>query len=256
MERNLINTLMSEMRDKIHGGIYNKLQIDFAYNSNHIEGSRLTHEQTRYIFETHTVGGNADVNDVFETANHFACFDHILKTLNEPLSENFIKDIHGKLKSGVLDDNDAAVAGDYKKYPNIVGGIETVSPENVSAEMNDLLEKFAGIRSPDIFDIADFHARFEKIHPFYDGNGRIGRLIIFKQCLENDIVPFFISDANKMFYYMGLREWQSENKYMRLLDVFLSAQDEMKNNLGYFRIEYDRSEINAAEILRKHNIAF
>lgn len=251
--RTVLNVLLQEKKRKISGGLYHKMQVDFAYNSNHIEGSRLTHDQTRYIFETRTVDGVAHVDDIIETANHFKCFDFILDTIHEPMTEEYIKQLHRILKNGLLDDDDdAVVIGEYKKYPNEVGQIQTVLPKEVHVSMKALILDYAQRVSIDLYDIADFHARFEKIHPFYDGNGRVGRLLLLKMCLSNDITPFYISDDSKMFYYMGLKEWQIEGKKERLLDVFLSMQDDMKCILDYFEIAYDQSEITSRELLQKH----
>ncbi len=251
--RTVVNTLLHEKKRKISGGFYHRLQVDFAYNSNHIEGSRLTHEQTRYIFETHTVDGTAHVNDILEAANHFKCIDFVLYTVNEPITEAYIKHLHRLLKTGLLeDDYDDVVIGDYKKYPNEVGQISTVHPKEVAAHMARLIGEFSAKPQIDLYDVAEFHAEFEKIHPFYDGNGRIGRLLILKMCLANDIVPFYINDESKMFYYMGLKEWQTEQKHERLLDVFFSMQDDMKCILDYFEIEYDRTELRARDYIEKH----
>jgi Fic family protein len=229
------------------------MQVDFAYNSNHIEGSRLTHDQTRYIYETRTIDGTAPVNDVFEAANHFKCFDYILDTVNEPITEDYIKQLHRMLKNGVMDDDeDYAVIGNYKKYPNEVGEIETVPPEKVSDHIQDLLVRYNAKSALDLYDIVDFHVAFERIHPFYDGNGRIGRLLMLKQCLANNIVPFFINEDIKHFYYVGLKEWQLEEKKRRLLDVCLSMQDDMKSILNYFRIDYDKTELTSRELINKH----
>ena len=251
--RELLRVLLSEKSRKIKGSIYNRMQVDFAYNSNHIEGSRLTHDQTRYIYETRTIDGTVPVNDVFEAANHFKCFDYILDTVSEPITEDYIKQLHRMLKNGVMDDDaDYAVIGDYKKYPNEVGEIETALPEEVAGLIQNLLRKYEGKSSLDLYDIAEFHATFEKIHPFYDGNGRIGRLIMLKQCLASGIVPFFINEDTKHFYYIGLKEWQSDEKKERLIDVFLSMQDDMKAILNYFRIDYDKTELKAREVISKH----
>lgn len=253
-KRNLLNTLLFEKNNKINGGIYNKMQVDFAYNSNHIEGSRLSHEQTRYIFETHSIDGTAFVNDIFEASNHFRCFDFILDTVGENLSESYVKKIHYILKLGFAENsNSEIVIGDYKKYANTVGGIETVNPEKVSERMYVLLQEYINKKEVDLYDIAEFNMEFEKIHPFYDGNGRVGRLLILKMCLENDIVPFFIDERSKIFYYKGLKEWQIENKPNRLLDVFLSMQDDMKAVLDYFEIEYNNIQETARELIKKHN---
>lgn len=252
--RTVLNTLLHEKKRKISGGFYHKMQVDFAYSSNHIEGSRLTHDQTRYIFETHTVDGVAHVDDIIETANHFKCFDYILDTIQEPITEEYIKHLHQLLKNGlpVDDDEDDVVIGDYKKYPNEVGQIQTVHPKEVHSHMAELVHDFAERQAIDLYDVTEFHARFEKIHPFYDGNGRVGRLLSLKMCLANGIVPFFINDDSKMFYYMGLKEWQVDDKKERLLDVFLSMQDDMKRILDYFEIVYDKSEVRARDLIQKH----
>ena len=251
-KRTLLPLLVSEKKHKIKGSIYNRMQVDFAFNSNHIEGSRLTHEQTRYIYETHTIDGAVPVNDVFETTNHFRCFDHIIDTVSEPATEEYIKNLHRMLKNGIMvDDADYAVIGEYKKYANEVGEIQTASPDDVSGLIKKLISDYNSKPEHDLYDIADFHARFEKIHPFYDGNGRVGRLIMLKQCLENDIVPFYIDDHIKYFYYFGLKEWQTSGMKERLLDVFLSKQDDMKAILDYFGIEYDRTEVSAKDFIKK-----
>ena len=253
--RTVLNTLLHEKNRNISSGLYHRMQIDFAYNSNHIEGSRLTHDQTRYIFETHTVDGAARVDDIIETANHFKCFDFILETVHDVITEEYIKQLHYMLKNGLFvdDSEDDVVIGDYKKYPNEVGQIETVHPRDVQSCMAQLVRDFEDKQGIDLYDVADFHARFEKIHPFYDGNGRVGRLIALKMCLANNIVPFYIDDNNKMFYYMGLKEWQTDGNKARLLDVFLSMQDDMKRILDYFEIEYDRADVKARDIIQKHN---
>jgi len=252
--RTLLSVLEFEKKSKIKGGIYHRMQVDFAYNSNHIEGSRLTHDQTRYIFETHSVDGVAYVNDIVEASNHFKCFDLILDTVSEPLTEQFVKNLHRILKSGVMnDDLDEAVIGDYKKYPNEVGMISTAEPEEVHELIKVLLDDINKKENIDIYDITEFHAKFEKIHPFYDGNGRIGRLLILKLCLANDIVPFYVDEENKLFYYTGLKEWQMHDKKNRLIDVFLSMQDNMKMVLDYFRIEYDKTDYSARELIQKHD---
>lgn len=249
--RQLLPVLLSEKKNAVKGGIYNKMQVDFAYNSNRIEGNCLTYEQTRYIFETHTIGGTASVNNVFEAANHFRCFDYILDTIDEPISEKLIKELDRKLKSGIITDDDSAVVGDYKKYPNTVGEITTTLPEDVSGAVRALIEEFSHRNAVDMYDVAEFHAEFEKIHPFYDGNGRIGRLLTLKMCLQNGIVPFIISDRMKHFYYAGQKEWQIQQKYARLIDVFLESQDDMKAALDYFRIDYDRTDVTARELINK-----
>ena len=236
----LLEILRSEKASKYSRGIYHKVQIDLTYNSNHIEGSRLTHDQTRYIFETNTIGFEneaVNVDDIVETVNHFKCIDMIIDSADKKLTEKFIKQLHGTLKNGTADSRkDWFVVGDYKRFPNEVGGMETTAPENVSLEMKKLISEYDLIRSKSIEDIIGFHQKFEKIHPFQDGNGRVGRLIMFKECLCNNIVPFIITDELKMFYYRGLKEWTYEKDY--LIDTCLSAQDNFKKILDYFRIPY------------------
>ena len=249
----LLEKLIAEKNTGHKGGVYNKLQVDFAYNSNHIEGSRLTHDQTRYIYETKTVGVGIDksevavrVNDVIETVNHFRCFDFILDTISQPVDEAYIKQLHAILKTGVMDNS--AVIGEYKKEANYVADLTTVAPEKVSDEVKKLLSEYDQSHMT-LFDIAEFHMKNERIHPFYDGNGRTGRLLMFKQCLANDILPFIIDDNDKMFYYMGLKEWQTEDKNERLINVLLSSQDNMAAVLDYFGIEYDRGADNYKDVL-------
>ena len=240
--KTLLTVLKAEKAAKLHGGIYHKIQIDLTYNSNHIEGSRLTHDQTRYIFETNTIGvsdGAVKVDDVVETANHFKCIDMVIDSANYALSEAFIKQLHAVLKSGTSDSRlDWFVVGDYKRLPNEVGGMDTTAPENVGAEIKKLLAEYNSIANKTFDDLLDFHYRFERIHPFQDGNGRVGRLLLFKECLRNNIVPFIIEDDLKMFYYRGLKEWQNERGYLR--DTCLSAQDRFKRYLDYFRVPYDK----------------
>lgn len=240
-KRTIVDVLNDERIHKISGGLYHKLQIDFAYNSNRIEGSKLTHDQTRYIFETQTIGltPTAKVDDIIETTNHFICFDYVLQNLKQPLDEDCIKTLHRLLKTNTFSSRaDEAVIGDYKKYPNEVINIATTAPEAVKLSMHELLEWYQGIRNPLFDDILDFHVRFEKIHPFYDGNGRVGRLIMFRECLKNDIVPFFIHDNYKMEYYNGLHQWQTNNDKTYLRETCLCMQDHMKSILDYFRIDY------------------
>lgn len=240
--KTLLEVLKAEKAAKLHGGIYHKIQIDLTYNSNHIEGSRLTHDQTRYIFETNTIGvsdGAVKVDDVVETANHFKCIDMVIDSANYALSEAFIKQLHAVLKSGTSDSRlDWFVVGDYKRLPNEVGGMDTTAPENVGAEIKKLLAEYNSIANKTFDDLLDFHYRFERIHPFQDGNGRVGRLLLFKECLRNNIVPFIIEDDLKMFYYRGLKEWRNERGYLR--DTCLSAQDRFKKFLDYFRIPYNQ----------------
>lgn len=236
--KTLLDILKDEKTNKYSGGIYHKTQIDLTYNSNHMEGSHLTHEQTRYIFETNTIGvGNEvlNVDDVIETANHFRCIDMIIDNGKSTLTEKFIKELHLVLKNGTSDSRkDWFAVGDYKKLPNEVGGMETVLPEKVANKMKALLTEYNAKEEKNFEDILDFHVRFERIHPFQDGNGRVGRLIMFKECLKYNIVPFIIEDKLKMFYYRGLKEWNNEKGY--LIDTCLTAQDKYKAYLEYFRL--------------------
>lgn len=238
--KTLLDILQNEKKIRYSGGIYHKTQIDLTYNSNHMEGSRLTHDQTRYIFETNTIGVENEVlnvDDVIETANHFRCIDMIIDNAKAALSEKFIKELHLILKSGTSDSRkDWFAVGDYKKMPNEVGGMTTVLPENVADKMKVLLTEYNSIENKSFEDILEFHVEFEKIHPFQDGNGRVGRLIMFKECLKCNIVPFIIEDTLKLFYYRGLKEWNNERGYLR--DTCLTAQDKYKAYLDYFRIGY------------------
>lgn len=232
---------LKEQKDAgLKGGIYHRTQVDLTYNSNHIEGSRLTHEQTRFIFETNTVGVEGEavrVDDIIETTNHFRCIDLVIDRAEERLSEGLIKELHALLKCGTSDSGKAWFAvGEYKRLPNEVGGSDTVAPEDVSREMKALLKWYNAIRRKSFEDIFDFHHRFEAIHPFQDGNGRVGRLVMFKECLANGFVPFIITDELKMFYYRGLQQWDSVRGY--LLDTCLTAQDNYKALLDYFKIKY------------------
>ena len=236
----LLDILLDEKANKYSGGIYHKTQIDLTYNSNHMEGSRLTHDQTRYIFETNTIGIEKEVlnvDDVIETANHFRCIDMIIDYAKATLTENFIKKLHLVLKNGTSDSRkDWFVVGDYKKLPNEVGGMETALPEEVSDRMKKLLSEYNNQEEKTLEDILNFHVKFECIHPFQDGNGRVGRLIMFKECLKYNIVPFIIEDNLKMFYYRGLKEWNNEKGY--LTDTCLTEQNRYKAYLDYFRIAY------------------
>lgn len=239
-EKTLLEILQDEKSRKYSGGIYHKTQIDLTYNSNHIEGSRLSHDQTRYIFETNTInmeGEIVNVDDVVETTNHFRCIDMIIDNARAPLSEKLIKELHLVLKNGTSDSRKEWFAiGEYKKKPNVVGGMETVLPEEVGEKIKNILKEYNGIKKKTFDDILDFHVKFERIHPFQDGNGRVGRLIMFKECLKYNIVPFIIDDSLKMFYYRGLKEWDNEKGYLR--DTCLTGQDRYKVYLDYFRIKY------------------
>lgn len=236
----LLDILREQKEGKYSGGIYHRTQIDLTYNSNHMEGSRLTRNQTRYIFETNTVGVENEVlnvDDVIETVNHFRCIDLVIDHADDILSEKFIKELHLTLKNGTSDSRkDWFAVGKYKKIPNEVGGMDTALPEEVADKMKTLLKEYNIIKEKTLEDILDFHVKFERIHPFQDGNGRVGRLIMFKECLKHNIVPFIIEDNLKLFYYRGLKEWDNEKGY--LTDTCLTAQDKYKTYLNYFRIAY------------------
>jgi Fic family protein len=237
----LLNRLKEEMDMDLKGGIYHLTQIKLCYNSNRIEGSKLSEDQTRYIYDTNTIntekGGALNVDDIVETINHFACFRYLLKTANEPLDENSIKEYHKILKAGTRDSQkDWFTVGDYKKIENMVGGIETVSPENTPGEMRCLLENYHQKTVHAVNDIITFHYNFESIHPFQDGNGRVGRLILFKECLKNNVVPFIIDEDHKLYYYRGLKEYKNAPGY--LIDTCLSAQDSYKEHLRYYKIPF------------------
>ena len=236
----LLIRLKMEKEAGIPGGIYHKVQIELTYNSNHMEGSRLTHDQTRYIFETNTIGIQdevVNVDDIVETASHFRCIDQIIELANYPLSEAFIKQLHYILKSGTSDSRKTWFAvGEYKRFENEVGGSATAKPADVPGEMRNLLSRYNLSKQKTLKEIIQFHYEFEKIHPFQDGNGRVGRLIMFKECLRNGITPFIIEDDIKEFYYRGLKEWKNEQGY--LMDTCLTAQDRFKVYMDYFGLEY------------------
>ena len=240
-ENNLLAFLKREKDTSLKGGIYHKIQIDLTYNSNHIEGSRLSHDQTRFIFETKTLGITDDavkVDDIVETVNHFRCIDLAIEGANTKLSESFIKQLHYILKTGTTDAMKSWFkVGDYKMIENEVGGSETVRPEDVATEMKALLADYNSKSEITFDDILNFHVRFESIHPFQDGNGRVGRLIMFKECLKHNIVPFIITEELKMFYNRGIKEWKNERGYLR--DTCLTGQDAMKVSLDYFGIKYE-----------------
>ena len=236
----LLAALREQKASRLKGSIYHRTQIDLTYNSNHIEGSRLTHDQTRYIFETNTIGiadETVNVDDVVETVNHFLCIDFIIDHAEEKLTEHLVKQLHLMLKTGTSDSRkDWFAVGDYKRLPNEVGGQETCPPKEVHRRIKALLSDYNVIKQKSFEDILDFHVRFEQIHPFQDGNGRVGRLLMFKECLANDMVPFIITDDLKLFYYRGLREWGHVNGF--LTDTCLTAQDQYKSLLDYFKITY------------------
>ena len=236
----LLERLKLEKETNLSGGIYHKIQIELTYNSNHIEGSRLTHDQTRYIFETNTIGiqdAAVNVDDIVETTNHFRCIDLVIDQANHTLSEAFIKQLHLILKSGTSGSRKSWFAvGEYKRLANEVGGKETTQPKEVASQMKALIREYNAIKEKTLFDLIDLHYKFEKIHPFQDGNGRVGRLILFKECLKSSIVPFIIEDDLKEFYYRGLSEWKNEQGY--LMDTCLTAQDRFKVYMDYFELRY------------------
>ncbi|NQJ22128.1 Fic family protein [Streptococcus suis] len=233
--------LLKEKDSGLKGGLYHKVQIELAFNSNHIEGSQLTHDQTRYIYETNTIGFEENttikVDDIIETINHFTAVDFLLDSFQDKLTEKWIKDIHAILKRGTSDSRKSWFqVGNYKVIPNEVGGHETTLPENVASDMQELLINYHDLQHISFETILDFHVRFERIHPFQDGNGRVGRLIMFKECLKHGYTPFIIGDDMKFFYYRGLSEWGEQDGF--LLDTCLTAQDRFKQYLDYFRIDY------------------
>jgi len=245
-EKNNKNYLLQRLREEkkhgLKGGIYHKLQIDLTYNSNHIEGNELTHDQTRYIFETRTIGVESvneiiKVDDIVETINHFSMIDRVIEFANYELSEAFIKELHKILKTGTSDSRlPWFKVGDYKGRANVVGDIETIAPRLVPQEMKKLVDEYNKKEKHNLEEIIEFHVKFERIHPFQDGNGRVGRIIVFKECLKNNIVPFIILDSKKMFYYRGLKNWDKEHGW--LLDTCLDGQDTVKGYLDYFDINY------------------
>ena len=240
-ENAVLQRLREEKNAKISGGIYHETQVRLTYNSNRIEGSRLSEDQTRLIFETNTIDSDVGVpvDDIIETANHFRAIDYVIEKAEEPLTEEIVKTLHKLLKTGTKDSHISWFnVGEYKSKPNIVGGEETTLPPMVSVEMKKLIAEYSKIGTVSICDIVRFHHDFEKIHPFQDGNGRVGRLIAFKECLRFNIVPFIIEDSKKIFYYRGLKEWNSEQGF--LIETCLDGQDTYKALLNYFGIEYNK----------------
>lgn len=236
----LLDILRIEKKSKLSGGIYHKIQIELTYNSNHIEGSCLTHDETRYIFETNTIGidkKTINVDDIIETVNHFKCIDIIIDNANKNISEKLIKNLHKILKNSTSDSKkDWFAVGEYKKLPNTVGDILTAQPDEVEKKMKKLIAQYNVKNTKSLDDLLDFHYKFECIHPFQDGNGRIGRLLLFKECLKYNIVPFIIDEHLKLLYYRGLKEWENERGFLR--ETCLMAQDKFKIYLNYFKIKY------------------
>lgn len=223
--------LLQQKKMKLPGNLYYKTQIEFAYNNNYIEGSTITKDETRSIYETGTILTDTNkvivIKDVTETQNHFTLFNYMLDTIDKPLDEDMIKKFHYLLKNGTVseEDKETIMVGEYKKLVNYVGNITTSNPKNVLRDMKELLEWYKGIDKKSIEDIIEFHVRFEKIHPFQDGNGRIGRMIMFRECLSNDIIPFYIEDRNKSFYIRGINKYQTNNEKGYLIDTCLNSQD-------------------------------
>ena len=237
---NLLEFLQDEKSSGVKGGIYHKIQIDLTYHSNHMEGNHLLYEQIRYIYETNAISVQdhpVNVDDIVETANHFCCIDTMIEQARQPISEAMLKQFHLTLKNGTSDSRkDWFMVGDYKKLPNEAGGRDTTPPEQVASDIKQLMRDYNTQKEKTLDDLLDFHVRFERIHPFQDGNGRIGRLLLFKECLKHNIAPFIITDDLKSSYYCGLHEWDTERGYLR--DTCLTAQDAFKANLNYFRIPY------------------
>ena len=236
----LLSRLREEKEAKLNGGIYHRTQIDLTYNSNHIEGSRLSKEQTRFIFETNTLGITTEsmsVDDIMETVNHFRCIDYVIDHAMDKITETHIKQLHAILKMNTSDSHkDWFAVGDYKRLPNEVGGGETVQPKEVHKRMKALISEYNAFKKVEFDDILNFHVLFERIHPFQDGNGRVGRLLLFWQCLQSAHVPFVITEELRLFYYRGIQNWGNINGYLR--DTCLAAQDNYKLLLDYFKIKY------------------
>ena len=236
---NMLEVLREQKEMKLKGNLYHNTQIVFAYNTNHIEGSKLTEDQTRYIYETNTLltekESITNLDDIIETANHFKLVDYMLDVADKELTEVMIKEFHKILKDGTSDSRkDWFNVGDYKKLANEVGGLKTTEPKNVERDMKKLLDWYKNIKKVTINEIIEFHAKFEKIHPFQDGNGRIGRIIAFKECLKYNIVPFIILDKDKLFYYRGLKEYQNKTEKGYLIDTCLNAQDQYIEMIKYY----------------------
>lgn len=236
----LTQFLVDEYEAHRKGGLYHKTQVQLAYNSNRIEGCKLTEEQTRYIFETRTIGFKdqeaVPVDDIIETANHFVAFDYLLRTVGEPLTEELIKEFHRILKTGTADAQKPYFnVGDYKKLANEVGGHETCKPADVEKNMHLLNDWYSSLSDVTIRDLAEYHWRFESIHPFQDGNGRVGRLLLFRECLRNGIMPFVIDNEHKLYYYRGLSEFKQTPGF--LIGTMQTAQDVYEAWISYFNEE-------------------
>lgn len=225
-DNRILQVLREEKEMKLSGGLYHELQVRMTYNSNHIEGSRLSEDQTRLIFETNTIDAceGVPVDDILETVHHFRAIDYVIDTAEEALTEEIIKHLHFILKHDTKDSTmNWFAVGDYKKRANVVGGRDTAKPSEVHARMKELLEEYNVKENVTVEDIIALHAEFEYIHPFQDGNGRVGRLIALKECLRHNVIPFIIEDSKKNFYYRGLKEWRNEKGW--LTDTCLDGQD-------------------------------
>lgn len=234
----LLQTLRDEKSIRLSGGLYHELQVRLTYNSNHIEGSQLSEDQTRLIFETNTLGAETGlpVDDIIETANHFRGIDFVIDRAEQPLNEEIIKELHRILKQGTTESSlEWFAVGDYKRRPNMVGGRETAKPQDVARQMKQLLLRYESLNRVEFDDIVEFHYQFELIHPFQDGNGRVGRLIALKECLRHGIVPFIIEDSKKLFYYRGLSQWESEKGYLR--ETCLDGQDTFIKLMSQFGMQ-------------------
>ena len=236
----MLASLREQKEMRMKGGIYHRTQIDLTYNSNHIEGSRLTKEQTRYIFETNTLGittETTNIDDIMETVNHFRCIDYVIDHATDKITETHVKQLHLLLKTNTSDSRKSWFAvGDYKRLANAVGEEETVQPKDVHSKMKSLLAEYNSKKKASFDDLLDFHVQFEHIHPFQDGNGRVRRLLLFWQCLQNAIVPFIITDDLRLFYFRGIQNWGKINGLLR--DTCLTAQDNFKATLKYFKIKF------------------
>lgn len=234
----LLQTLRDEKSIRLSGGLYHELQVRLTYNSNHIEGSQLSEDQTRLIFETNTLDADSGlpVDDIIETANHFRGIDYVIDRAEQPLNEEIIKELHRILKQGTTESSlEWFAVGDYKRRPNMVGGRETAKPQDVARQMKQLLSRYESLNRVEFDDIVEFHYQFELIHPFQDGNGRVGRLIALKECLRHGIIPFIIEDSKKLFYYRGLSQWESEKGYLR--ETCLDGQDTFIKLMSQFGMQ-------------------
>ena len=232
--------LIEQKNMNLSGNLYHKTQIEFAYNTNHMEGSTITPDETASIYDTGTILTSSDkvivLKDATETKNHFTLFKYMLDTIEAPLTEEMIKKFHFILKDGTLNDSEKEWfnIGEYKKKKNFVGDIITSLPQDVEKDMKKLLDSYNKLTEKKLEDIIDFHVKFESIHPFQDGNGRVGRMIMFRECLYNNIMPFYIEDRNKDFYIRGIKKYQLENEKGYLIDTCLNSQDNYTKMVEFF----------------------